>query len=125
MIKYTVLPEQKKVIAIVTDCEDDAIRAISKKIPEGIAFYDDSEYKLRHSYKGIAKCHPDDTFDEETGKRIARNKALLKYKLDYLNKLDYFCFDLIHWLAGIGEKGDICANYIELISNELKDFKDK
>ena len=125
MIKYTVLPEQKKIIAIVTDCEDDAIRAISKKMPEGVAFYDDLDYKLKHSYKGVAKCHPDDEFDEETGKRIARDKALLKYKLAYLDALDHFCFDLIYWLSNIGSKGDICANYIELLSNELKDLKEK
>ena len=31
-------------------------------------------------FSGVAKCSPEDTFDEETGKKIAQRRALLKFK---------------------------------------------
>jgi len=120
MIKYTVLPEQKKVIAIVTDCEDDVIKTIAKNMPENL-YFNEGAYKLKHSYKGIAKCHPDDEFDEDLGKKIARNRALIKYKFAYLRKIDLFSMGLLKWILDTGEKGDTCAQYIESLALELKD----
>ena len=40
---------------------------------------------------GIAKCHPDDEWDENKGKILAKNRLLYKWealKEDFLNKLD-------------------------------------
>lgn len=31
-------------------------------------------------FSGVAKCSPEDTFNEETGKKIAQRRALLKFK---------------------------------------------
>ena len=31
-------------------------------------------------FSGVAKCSPEDTFSEETGKKIAQRRALLKFK---------------------------------------------
>lgn len=30
-------------------------------------------------YKGVSKCHPDDTFDENMGKRIAKLRAMIQF----------------------------------------------
>ena len=39
------------------------------------------KYKLNTDKKfwGIAKCHPDSTFNKEIGMKVARSKALMKY----------------------------------------------
>ena len=29
---------------------------------------------------GVAKCHPEDAFNEELGKEVARRRAIIKYK---------------------------------------------
>ena len=31
-------------------------------------------------FSGVAKCSPEDTFDAETGKKIAQRRALIKFK---------------------------------------------
>jgi hypothetical protein len=38
-------------------------------------------------YKGVAKCHPNDTFDEEFGKALAETRALIKAYRDIERRL--------------------------------------
>lgn len=56
---------------------------------------DTDKFNLDEYYTGIAKCSPDDTFNAETGKRIALAKAQAKYHTDINDKLArmslYFC----------------------------------
>lgn len=33
-------------------------------------------------FKGVSKCHPEDTFDENTGKRIAKLRAMIQFNKD-------------------------------------------
>lgn len=37
---------------------------------------------FKDKYRGIAKCHPDDKFDLEVGKELARIRALEKFERD-------------------------------------------
>ena len=57
---------------------------------------------MNDSYKGIAKCSPEDTFDVEIGKTIAMNRALRKYYSDLRNK--YSCFmDMLYEVIDIAQ----------------------
>ncbi len=76
MIKYNVIENQGKVIARLDNCANDVVNLISKKT--GITMECD-ELQLNNSYKGIAKCHPEDVFDIEEGKRIAKERVIEKY----------------------------------------------
>ena len=48
---------------------------------------------MKYNECGIAKCHPDDKFDLEYGKKLARKRLVTKYnRMRYLffNKLDKY-----------------------------------
>lgn len=45
------------------------------------------DYETR--FRGIAKCNPTDTFNEETGKKIAYLRANIKRKRAYANFMRY------------------------------------
>ena len=45
------------------------------------------DYEIR--FRGIAKCNPTDTFNEETGKKIAYLRANIKRKRAYANFMRY------------------------------------
>lgn len=62
--KFIVLPEQKLVVCIL-------------EVNEG-------------SFRGTAKCSPEDTFDEKIGKRIAYLRADNKRKRSNVNELKNF-----------------------------------
>lgn len=55
-----------------------------------IAFGDIRPYLLRHRYVGVAKCDERDTFDLETGMKLARTRALKKYYNDRTKKLNMY-----------------------------------
>lgn len=76
MIKYTVIESQRKVIAKLDGCALDVVNLIKKKA--GVEFESD-ELMLKCTYKGVAKCHPEDEFNVEEGKKVAKAKLLEKY----------------------------------------------
>ena len=41
-----------------------------------------------YKYKGVARCDEFDKFDEKIGKKIAGNKAELKYEIDMVKKYE-------------------------------------
>ena len=61
----------------------DFIRARNRHIP----FKDSFKYLINDSYKGIAKCHPNDEFDIEKGKEIAKARAVHKHNRALFNKV--------------------------------------
>ena len=54
----------------------------------GYQVCNDDKYRIDSMYKGVAKCHPDDTFDVEYGKRLALLRAKEKYLRAISTKLD-------------------------------------
>ena len=90
MIKYTVDKEKGIVTAEIDGCENDVLRLLEKACKTkfiGINQKDEIEKaaQISGSFKGVAKCHPDDLFDEELGKNIAKSRMLNKY----LSKFDF------------------------------------
>lgn len=92
---YKIDKENRKVVATVMNCWGAAtdyimseIKTASGSVPFinmlGIgcidkAIYDYCSKHIQNTYSGTATCNEEDTFDEETGKRIARARALKKY----------------------------------------------
>ena len=110
MIKKTV-DENKLITGTLAGAENDIIRFISKKVKFGSKYFtlkDESEIKdlkLKNLYKAHAKCHQDDEYNEEEGKKIVKYKTLDKYYKAFDGRLkrviiDVFCFafDLLNYV---------------------------
>lgn len=117
-LKFIINEEKRTVVAIATECELDAMKIIFKcdhpthilsTVTENIhcdcveedVFVVDEKLLMPYSFSAKAKCHPEDTFDVEEGKRIAikrlhkkYNKAKKKILTDYLAKINYFAENL-------------------------------
>lgn len=73
-VDYYVNKEKKVVVAKMTGCFNGlACDMCRKGYPPIPAF------EIANAFIGKAKCSPDDTFDEETGKKIAFKRAYKKY----------------------------------------------
>ncbi len=80
-IRYQVNPEKRTVACYLTDCENDIFYAFNPK--ENSVIWDlNVDWKIKDRYVGVAKCSEDDTFDEEFGKKLARNRMLKEYYKD-------------------------------------------
>lgn len=79
-IKYIVIPEQRKTVAILPNTKFDLIRKINKTFAnvKGVGVLG-SKYLLNEYYRASVVCHEDDQYDEDTGKREAKKKVMDKY----------------------------------------------
>lgn len=84
MIKYKVIENKGLVKAFLYDTETDVLDKITKEHEKLIPNYD---FKLlRKSYSAQAKVNPDcDKFDDEVGKKIAKDRLLVKYYTDRIS----------------------------------------
>lgn len=88
-VEYKVMPEQGIVIARIYGTDHDAIDTFNRKFFANttsalsvVREYwnnDNGRFTMPRSFKAIARCHPEDVFDEEKGKKIALNKLSEKY----------------------------------------------
>ena len=53
---------------------------------------------MRPYYQGKVKCRPGDTFDAETGKKLARKKAIHRYNVASAKKWVAFLLDMMKLL---------------------------
>ena len=73
-------------------------------------------------YYGVAHCHPNDEFDVEKGKEVARSKALMSYYKD----MEYCMVEVaelfynLHMLAE--DKADECLEYEERLAIRQENF---
>ena len=82
-ILYYIDEEKRTVVAVMKDCEYDAIDILEKMGIRRIKRdgYNMNKFMINPIYRGKAKCAPDDIWDEEEGMRIARNRMLENYYL--------------------------------------------
>ena len=79
-IKYAVNEDAKQVIAYTKGTAYDAIRYVERKLPMGVEFYGMFMKGLMpDEFRNVVTCQPDDVFDVEEGKKIARKRLLDKY----------------------------------------------
>lgn len=126
-MKFFVNEEKRTVVAIVDNCLSDFRNRISKN-PFSEIFYVANDYKggewtfMNESYKGIAKCHPNDVFDVEIGKEIAKNRALRKYYSDLRLKYSRF-FDMLNEIADVADKNyDVIIDRIENLDADFSEL---
>ena len=73
-------------------------------------------------YFGVAHCHPNDEFDVEKGKEIARNKALISYYNDMEHCMTEVA-DLFHALHEMAaDKAEECYQYEERLAIKNENF---
>lgn len=93
-ITYVIDEKNRSVKAVIKNTKYDAINTISKLMEKANLNADiPSNLELKNSYTGVAICHENDTFDIETGKKIARKIAIIRYNQDKIRVMKKFYSD--------------------------------
>ena len=82
--EYKVNEEKRTVVCIMTVINDVPIRLAKYGLAD--EDYDDIDFDIR-IYKGIARCAPEDVWNETYGKRLAEYKAACARQRDVNNEL--------------------------------------
>lgn len=77
-ITYNINEKERIVVCIIRSTGGEAVDRIARASGYSMNF-DNDKYRIPTSHVGIAKCAQEDTWDEETGKHLARERALNKY----------------------------------------------
>ena len=97
-INYVINKEKRTVVCIMRNAEEDACGPVEKYLDSKGLSFDWATYKkllLPESIVGVAKCNPNDEWDEEFGKRLARKRCSDKYEAIKLEKLRKFWNEII------------------------------
>lgn len=83
-VEFYVNEENRIVTATIKHCKFDVLDILRKEYDMNFCGFWDmpkqfAKVELPVTLKSVAKCHPDDTFDPEVGKRVARKKLESKY----------------------------------------------
>ena len=80
MIKYEIDKENRRVTAIIEGSANDIVDRLRNRVGDIVQTEQVARAaKISNKFKGVAKCHPEDEFNEEEGKRIARHRLLDAY----------------------------------------------
>ena len=82
--EYIVNEKKRTVVCVITTVNDVPGRLAKYDLAD--EDYDDIDFDVRE-YKGIAKCAPGDTWDEEYGRRLAEYRAARARQVDVNNEL--------------------------------------
>ena len=111
-VEFQEIPSKGIVIARIRGTRYDAIdlinqkfvaHATSKILIECNDYKDSNRYLMPASYKAVARCHPDDTYDFEMGKRIALNKLIDTYHSGLDRRFALFLEDMDKVLKNMDE----------------------
>lgn len=105
MIKFNVIENRGKVVACLNNCQDDAYNILRKHLPSYVTI-DKNAVKMRAMFRASAKCHPDDTFDVEKGKALAKARVIEKYNMAMVRTLENFACDLDTYLEHVDSRID-------------------
>jgi hypothetical protein len=79
-IKFAVNEEKREVIAYTKGTAYDAVRYVERKLPVSVEFFGMyNKGVMPDEFRSTVVCHPDDIFDANEGKKIARKRLLDKY----------------------------------------------
>lgn len=80
-IHYYFDEENGVTVAVMEDCEYDAIDILKKMGIYQITYqgFNLDNFMMNTTYRGKAICSPEDIWDEEEGMRVARNRMLENY----------------------------------------------
>lgn len=128
-VVYYIDTESKTVVAKLRCHENDPMTLIGSQLmkqtsgdgfgPLELAAYPFffEEFKIQNDYIGKAKCHPDDEFDIDFGKRL----ALLRAKQKYLNAIERVLGKSARWIQDVGCRIDklYMTHYRKAIDNGI------
>ena len=108
---FKVFPEHRVIKAEINDCMFDAINEFNRKFlahsTSSLAlstFYCRGEkFLMPNTYSVVVRCHPDDEFDEEKGKRLALDRLADKYTKSLNKHLDNILISLDKSLERLAE----------------------
>lgn len=108
---FKVFPEHRIIKAEINDCMFDAINEFNRKFlahsTSSLAlstFYCKGEkFLMPNTYSVVVRCHPDDEFDEEKGKRLALDRLADKYTKSLNKHLDNILISLDKSLERLAE----------------------
>jgi len=103
-IRYIINLEKKTVTCILSDCYDIVENRVFKYRMKDVSLY--SAPHIKNEFVGVAKCSPEDVFDEKIGMALALDRAKFARKkainsavsetirqlnglIDYLNEYGY------------------------------------
>lgn len=105
-IRYVINEEKRTCVAILEGTQHDAITKINKMCKSEVRFSDEadiwvydiknSKYAMPNKFVGIAKCSPEDEWDVEIGKSVARKKLLDKYHKELRNREAKFLDNILY-----------------------------
>lgn len=90
--KYYVNEEKRTVVCVLTSSEFDVLNYIGKNHTCYFPM-DEVKYIMPRKYVGIAKCSPEDTFDEHIGSVVAFDRAKFKYDKTFISTMNRFMVD--------------------------------
>ena len=109
---FKVIPEHRIIKAEINDCEFDAISEFNRKFlahsTSSLGLFAigrgyDERFMMRPTYSVVVRCHPDDEFDEEKGKRLALDRLADKYTKSLNKHLDNILISLDKSLERLAE----------------------
>ena len=109
-VRFIIDKEHGVVVCKLTGCKDIAVSRLDKYMPNYDYYLMGSPYWLntdiKDTYTGIARCNPEDEWDEEYGKKLAllrakqkRGKAINNVLIKVVHQMAREMEDL--WIHGI------------------------
>jgi hypothetical protein len=96
-VKYIVDKNNGIVVAEIDGCRCDAIEELNRRfipnVTSGIDVmwsYGNRKFLMKDKYRAVARCHEEDTWDEEFGKRVACAKLTDVYHRSMNKRLNLF-----------------------------------
>lgn len=96
-IRYSVNKEKRRVVAILDCCSVDCIERVCRAQlhqNEKLTLPLSEALVMNDTYVGVAKCSPEDEWDEELGRKIALERCLTKYNRDEKRRLELAIHEL-------------------------------
>ena len=98
-VQYVVDKKNRVVIATIDDCRWDAIDKINKKfIHQATSKMEISSFisdmLMPNRFKAVARCCPEDEWDENVGKRLACERLTKKYEKSLNRRMARFMVDM-------------------------------
>lgn len=109
MIRYEIDTEKRTVTAKLTGCKLNVVNALNRKFGGAIVAENTKLYKdalMQDEFTGVARCHPDDTFDVDFGRKLAKQRMMLKHHKAKLRALEAVQKDFVRMIAVVVKMED-------------------
>ena len=128
--KYYVNEEKRTVVCTIESSDWDAVDFFEKSYNQTIV--SNSVLKkaaMPRRFVGIAKCAPEDTFDEHIGRVIAFDRAKYKYDHAFIKAVDELCISQRRAIEDCEQRIDKyvnkAANHHFKREDEIEDYMNK